>query len=72
MPVIPFLLGVVTGSVITYVVKDDSSKQLLEETGDKITSGAGAVTKKVTNVFKKAKDSAEEATETAEDAVKTA
>ncbi len=65
MPVIPFLLGIVTGSAITYVVKDESSKQLLEDTGGKITSGVGTLTKKITSMFKKAEGSAEEVTETA-------
>lgn len=58
MPVMPFLLGMIAGSVITYIVKDESSgKQLLEDTGDKITSGAN----KVTSMFKKAEESVEEA-----------
>lgn len=61
----PFLLGIVTGSVITYVVKDESSKQLLGDTGGKITSGAGTLTKKVTSMFKKAEETAEEAPQTA-------
>lgn len=72
MPVIPFLLGIVTGSVITYVVKDDSSKQLLEDTGGKITSGVGTLTNKVTSIFKKTEESAEEVIETAEEATGTA
>ncbi len=65
MPVIPFVLGIVTGSVITYVVKDESSKQLLEDTGGKITAGVGTLTKKITGMFKKGKESVEEVTETA-------
>ncbi|RLF02886.1 MAG: hypothetical protein DRJ64_08875 [Thermoprotei archaeon] len=61
MPVMPFLLGMVAGSVITYVVKDESSgKQLLEDTSSKITSGAGNLTNKVTDMFKKAEESVEE------------
>lgn len=72
MPIMPFLLGIVTGSVITYVVKDESSKQLLEDTGGKITSGAGALANKITGMFKKAEESAEEVIETAEKATKTA
>lgn len=72
MPVMPFILGIVTGSVITYVVKDDSSKQLLEDTGGKITSGVGALTTKVTGMFKKAEESTEEVTEKAEDATQAA
>lgn len=72
MPVIPFLLGVVTGSVITYIVKDESSKQILEDTGEKITSGAETLSKKVTSAFKKTEDSAAETAESAADAAKTA
>ena len=60
MPVIPFLLGIATGSVITYVVKDESSKQILEDTGGKITSGIGTLTNKITSVFKKAEESVTE------------
>ncbi len=71
MPVIPFLLGIVTGSVITYAMKDESSKQLLEDTGGKITAGVGAMTEKVTSMFNKAEGSAEEVTET-EEAAQTA
>jgi len=68
MPVMPFLLGMIAGSVITYVVKDESSgKQLLEDTSSKITSGAGTLTNKVTSMFKKAEESAEEVIEKAEE-----
>ncbi len=62
MPFIPFLLGIATGSAITYVVKDESSKQLLEDTGGKITSGVGTLTSKITSVFNKAEESVEETT----------
>ena len=76
MPIMPFLLGLVTGSVITYVVKDKSSKQMLEDTGNKITSSAGAMTKKITSVFKKAEgkveESAEQVSETVKDATQSA
>ncbi len=65
MPIMPFVLGIVTGSVITYIVKDEPSKQLLGETGGKITSGVGSLTNKVTSIFKKAEESAEEVAETA-------
>ena len=72
MPIMPFVLGIVTGSVITYVVKDKPSQQLLGETGGKITSGVGSLTNKVTGLFKKAEESAEEVTETAEEATQAA
>jgi len=65
MPIMPFLLGMVTGSVITYVVKDESSKESLKETGGKITSGVGSLTTKITGMFKKAEEPAEEASQTA-------
>ena len=66
MPFIPFLLGAVTGSVVTYVAKDDSSKQLLKDTGGKITGGASALTGKVTSMFKKGETAEVEASEDAE------
>ncbi len=76
MPIMPFLLGVITGSVITYIVKDDSSKQLLEETGEKITSGASTLKETVSSKLKKAKESvedvAEKTAEKADDTAKTA
>ena len=63
MPFIPFVIGAVVGSAVTYVLKDDSSKQMLKDTGDKVTDGVGALTGKVTNLFKKATDEVEEVVE---------
>ena len=63
MPLVPFIFGAVVGSAITYVVKDDSSKQMLKDTGEKVTDGVGAITGKVTSLFSKAKDGVEEAAE---------
>ena len=68
MPIMPFILGVITGSVITYVVKDEPSQQILGDTGGKITSGVGNLTNKVTSIFKKAEESVEEVAETVEEA----
>ncbi len=73
MPFIPFIIGVAVGSAVTYVVTDDSGKQLVKDTGGKITSGVGAVTGKVTGMFKKSKDEAAEvATDVAEEVTDTA
>lgn len=69
MPIMPFLFGMVVGSAITYVAKDDSSKQLLKDTGSKITGSVSSLTGKAKGMFKKAKDEVAEAAETAEDAV---
>ena len=72
MPFIPFLLGAVAGTAITYIAKDDSSQEMLKDTGGKITGGAGALTGKVTSMFKKSEDSAtEEVAEAADDAKET-
>lgn len=68
MPLVPFILGAVVGSAITYVLKDDSSKQMLQDTGDKVTGGVGAITGKVSNMFKK-EDTIDEAEAEAEDTV---
>jgi len=68
MPFIPFIFGAAVGAVVTYVVKDDSSMQMVKDTGGKITGSVGAVTGKVTGMFKKSKD---EATEVADDAKET-
>ena len=56
MPFIPFMLGAVVGSAITYVAKDASSQEALKDTGSKVTSGVGALTGKVTGMFKKSED----------------
>ncbi len=63
----PFILGMAAGSVITYVAKDDVGKQLLKDTGDKITGGVSSLTGKAKGMFKKAKEEVAEA----EDAVTT-
>ena len=72
MPFIPFLLGMVTGSAITYIVKDESCKQSLEETGGKITSSVSTLTKKMTSMFNKAEESAEEVVKPATETTETA
>lgn len=66
MPLIPFFLGIVVGSAITYVAKDDSSKDLLKNTGGKITDGFGALTEKATHMFKKSEKAVDEVVEKAE------
>lgn len=66
MPLIPFLLGIVVGSAITYVAKDDASKSALKSTGGKITDGFGALTEKATHMFKKDEDAVDEVVEKAE------
>ncbi len=53
MPFIPYFVGAAVGAAIVYIAKDDSSKNLLKDTGGKIAEGAGAVTDKVTSMFKK-------------------
>ena len=50
MPFIPFVIGAVIGTAVTYVYKDDPSKQKLKDAGDKIT-GFGFC--RPTNVFGK-------------------
>jgi len=72
MPFIPFILGAAVGAVVTYVVKDDSSMQMVKDTGGKITSSVGAVTGKVTGMFKKSKDEIEEVADDAKEAVEDA
>ena len=69
MPFIPFIVGAAVGAAAIYVAKDDSSKQLIKDTGGKITGGVGAVTGKVTSMFKKSKDAVEDAAEDAKDKV---
>ncbi len=69
MPFIPFMLGVVVGSAVTYVAKDEPSQKALKDTGGKITGSVGALTGKVTGMFKKSEGAdLEEAAEVAEDA----
>ena len=72
MPFIPFIVGAAVGAVVTYVVKDDSSMQMVKDTGGKITSSVGAVTGKVTGMFKKSKDEIEEVADDAKEAVEDA
>lgn len=60
MPFIPFIIGAAVGSAVTYVLKDESSKQVLTDTGGKITGGASALTEKVTSIFKKGEEATEE------------
>ena len=67
MPFIPFIIGAVVGTAVTYVYKDDPSKQMLKDTGGKVTDSVSALTGKVTSMFKK--DEVEEVTEEAEDTV---
>ena len=62
----PFILGMAAGSVITYVAKDDVGKQLLKDTGDKITGGVSSLTGKAKGMFKKAEEEVAEAAETEE------
>ena len=69
MPFIPFILGAAVGSAVTYVFKDDSSKQMLKDTSDKVTDGVGALTGKVTSLFKKSEEEVAEVVEEAEDTV---
>lgn len=66
MHIFPFLLGMVAGSAITYIAKDDSGKQLLKDTGDKITGSVSSLTGKAKGIFKK--KAAEEVAEAADDA----
>lgn len=67
MHLFPFLLGMVAGSAITYVAKDDSGKQLLKDTGDKITGSISSLTEKAKGMFNK--KATEEAAAETEDAV---
>ena len=60
MPFIPFIYGVVVGSAVTYVLKDEPSKEMVKETGGKIAGGVSALSGKVTGLFKK-KEATEEA-----------
>ncbi len=53
MPFIPYFVGAAVGAAIVYIAKDDSSKNLLKDTGGKIVEGAGVVTDKITGIFKK-------------------
>jgi len=69
MPFIPFILGAAVGSAVTYVFKDDSSKQMLKDTSDKVTDGVGALTGKVTSLFKKSEEEVAEVVEEVEDTV---
>jgi len=70
MHFIPFLLGMAAGSAITYIAKDDTGKQLLKDTGGKITDGVGSLTGKAKGMFKKAQEEVAEAEATEkEDAV---
>jgi len=57
----PFILGMAAGSVITYVVNDDTGKQLLKDTGGKITDGVSSLTGKAKGMFKKAEEEVAEA-----------
>ena len=68
MPFIPFIIGAAVGTAVTYVYKDDPSKQKLKDAGDKITGGVGALTGKVTSMFKKSEET-EEVTEEAEESI---
>ncbi len=72
MPFIPFIVGAAVGAVVTYVVKDDSSMQLVKDTGGKVTGSVGAVTGKITGMFKKSKDEIEEVADDAKEAVEDA
>ena len=73
MPFIPYIIGAAVGAAVTYVAKDDPSKQLLKDTSGKVTSGVGSLTGKVSGMFKKSEEVteeiAEEVAEDAEDAV---
>lgn len=64
MPLAPFIYGVIVGAAITYVVKDDSSKQMLKDTSDKVTGGIGSLTGKVTSIFSKAEEEVAEKAKT--------
>jgi len=59
MHFVPFILGIAVGTVVTYIAKDDSSKQALKDTGGKITGGFSTLTEKATGMFKKGEESAE-------------
>ena len=72
MPFIPFIVGAAVGADVTYVVKDDSSMQLVKDTGGKVTGSVGAVTGKITGMFKKSKDEIEEVADDAKEAVEDA
>jgi hypothetical protein len=61
MPLAPFVYGIVVGAAITYVAKDDPSKQMLKDTSGKVTGGIGSLTGKVTSIFSKSEAAAETA-----------
>jgi len=69
MPFIPFILGAAVGSAVTYVYKDDPSKQKLKDASGKITGSVGALTGKVTSIFKKGEEEVAEVAEEAEETV---
>jgi len=69
MPFIPFILGAAVGSAVTYVYKDDPSKQKLKDASGKLTDGVSALTGKVTSIFKKGEEEVAEVAEEAEDTV---
>lgn len=56
MPFIPFIFGIAVGAAITYVAKDDPSKQLVKDSSEKVTGSLGALTGKVTSIFKKGEE----------------
>lgn len=65
MHLFPFLIGMVAGSVITYVAKDDTGKQLLKDTGDKVKGSVSSLTGKAKGMYKKAEEEVAEATDDA-------
>lgn len=73
MHLFPFLIGMVVGSVITYVANDDTGKQLLKDTGGKIKGGVSSLTGKAKGMYKKAEEEVAEAVDEAktEDAAAT-
>jgi len=44
-----FVIGAAVGAITTYVLKDDTAKQWVKDTGSKVKSGASSLT----GVFKK-------------------
>lgn len=67
MPFIPYIVGAAIGAAITYVARDDSSKEMIKDTGGKVTSSVGAMVGKVTGMFKKnTKEATEEVAEVVE------
>ena len=65
MPLAPFIYGVIVGAAITYVIKDDPSKQMLKDTSGKLTDGIGNLSGKVTGIFHKSGEQAAEKEENA-------